>query len=72
MTKYPIFGSGKIARSNCEVVSLDLETCGGDIVNISGLTYPVISSPIPSKVDTPQLSQLQVLQFCRQYNGQCG
>ena len=57
------FGSGKIARNYCEVVNLDLETCSGEIVNISGLTYPVICSPIPSKVDTTQFSHLQGLQF---------
>ena len=43
------FGSDKIARNYCEVVSLDLEACTGEIVNVSGLTYPVICSPIPSK-----------------------
>jgi len=43
------FGSGKIARNYFEVVSLDLEACTGEIVNVSGLTYPVICSPIPSK-----------------------
>ena len=57
------FGSGKIARTNCEVVSLDLETCSGEIVNTSGLKYPVICSPIHSKVDITQFSHLQGLQF---------
>ena len=57
------FSSGKIARKHCEVVSLDLETCNGEVVNISGLTYPIISSPIPSKVDTTEFLHLQGLQF---------
>ena len=57
------FGSGKIARKHCEVVSLALETSSGEVVNISGLTYPVICSPIPSKVDITEFSHLQGLQF---------
>ena len=56
------FGSSKIARNHCEVVSLDLETCSAEIFNISGLTCPVICS-IPSKVDTTQFSHMQGLQF---------
>ena len=57
------FGSGKVARKHCEVVSLDLETSSGEVVNISGLTYLVVCSPIPSKVDITEFSHLQGLQF---------
>ena len=57
------FGSSKMARKHCDVVSFDLETCSGELVNISGLTNPVTCSPIPSKVDTTEFSHLQGLQF---------
>ena len=45
------------------MVSLDLETYSGEVVNISGLTYPAICSPISSKVDITEFSHLQGLQF---------
>ena len=57
------FSSGKIPRKHCEVASVDLETCSGKFVNISGLTYLVICSAIPSKVDTTEFLHLQGLQF---------
>ena len=56
-------GSGKVTRKHCEVVSLDLETSSGGVVNISGLIYPVICSPIPFKVDITEFLHLQGLQF---------
>ena len=52
-----------MARKQCDVVSFDLETCSGELVNISGLTNPVTCSPTPSKVDTTEFSHFQGLQF---------
>lgn len=45
------FGEVKYKKQNCDVVKLQVRKSGcEDSINISALTFPVICSPLPSKV----------------------
>ena len=56
------FGGSTFQKQSCEVVKLRLKKHEGEEVEITALNYPIICSPLPSKVkvDYPHLEDLQL------------
>ena len=56
------FGDNRFKKLNCDVVELELQSQSGESVKISATCYPVICSPLPTKmnVDYPHLKGLNL------------
>ena len=57
------FGSDKYQKKKCDVVIVNLELVDESVIAISALSYPVICSPISSRIDVSEYPHLQGLTF---------
>ena len=57
------FGERNFRKQKCDVVTLHLESCNDETVDVSVLSFPAICSPLPTKVDASSYPHLQGLQL---------
>ena len=57
------FGKRNFRKHKCDVVTLHLESCNDETVEVSVLSFPAICSPLPTKVDASSYPHLQGLQL---------
>ena len=65
------FGGSTFRKQSCEVVKLRLRKNEGEEVEVTPLNYPIICSPLPSKVEV-NYPHLEDLQLADSLNDNCG
>lgn len=65
------FGGNTFRKQSCDVVKLRLEGREGEEVEINALNYPIICSPLPSKVQV-NCPHLEDLQLADELDDNCG
>ncbi|XP_068757562.1 uncharacterized protein [Montipora capricornis] len=66
-----MFGGSTFRKQSCEVVKLRLRKNEGKEVEVTALNYPIICSPLPSKVEV-NYPHLEDLQLADSLNDKCG
>ena len=62
------FGDDKFRKQSCEVVNLCLKKPGGEEIQIQALSFPVICSSLPNKVDVSFFPHLDGLELADNFN----
>ena len=65
------FGGSTFSKQSCKVVKLRLKKDEGEEVEVTALNYPIICSPLPSKVEV-NYPHLEDLQLADSLNDNCG
>ena len=65
------FGGSTFRKQSCEVVKIRLRKNEGEEVEVTSLNYPIIGSPLPSKVEV-NYPHLEDLQFAESLNDNYG